>query len=86
MAKEIATLERTSNWDVVTPTLSCSSITCKWIYMIKTRSDGSLGRYKARLVARDFQQEHGRDYDETFSPVAYMTTVHTLLVVASVRH
>ncbi|XP_022683811.1 uncharacterized protein LOC101777761 [Setaria italica] len=29
--------------------------------------------------------EHGRDYDKTFAPVAHMTTVRTLLVVASVR-
>jgi hypothetical protein len=59
-------------------------ITCKWIYKVKTRSDGSLERYKTCLVGRGFQQRHGRDYDETFAHVAHMTTIHTLLVVASV--
>jgi hypothetical protein len=34
-------------------------ITCKWVYKVKTRSDGSLERYNARLVARSFQHEHG---------------------------
>jgi hypothetical protein len=59
-------------------------ITCKWVYKVKTRSDGSLECCKARLVARGFQQEQGRDYDETFAHVAHMTTIHTLIVVASV--
>jgi len=53
--------------------------------MIKSRSDGSLKRYKAHLVARGFQQEHWRGYDETFAFVADMHTIRTLLVVASVR-
>jgi hypothetical protein len=79
-------LTHTGMWDLVPLPPHVRPITCKWVYKIKTRSDGSLERYKARLVARGFQQEHGRDYDETFAHVAHMTTVRTLLVVASVRH
>jgi len=85
MAEEIAALERTGTWDLVPLPPQVTPITCKWVYKIKTRSDGSLERYKARLVARGFQQEHDRDYDETFAPVAHMTIVRTLLAVASVR-
>jgi hypothetical protein len=85
MAEEIATLERTGTCDLGSPPPGIRPITCKWVYKIKTRSDGSLERYKACLGARVFQQEQGRDYDETFAPVAHMTTVRTLLVVASVR-
>jgi hypothetical protein len=85
MDEEIATLERTGSWDLVPMPPQVTPISCKWVYKIKTRSDGSLERYKARLVARGFQQEQGRDYDETLAPVAHMTTVRTLLTVASVR-
>mgnify|MGYP005828641057 FL=1 len=86
MAKELVALERSCTWDLVSLPSGVRPITCKWVYKIKTRFDGSLERYKARLVARGFQQEQGRDYDETFAHVAHMTTVRTLLVVASVRH
>jgi hypothetical protein len=49
--EEIAALEHTGIWDLVYPPLGVCPITCKWVYKIKTRSDGSPERYKARLVA-----------------------------------
>jgi hypothetical protein len=72
-------------WDLVPCPSRVCLIICKWVYKVKTHSNGSLECYKARLVARSFQQEQGHDYDETFAPVAHMTTIHTLLVVAYVR-
>jgi hypothetical protein len=54
MAEEIAALKRTSTWDIVPFPSHAHPITCKWVYKIKTRSDGSLEHYKARLVAYGF--------------------------------
>jgi hypothetical protein len=49
MAEEIAALEHTGTWDLVSPPPDVRPITCKWVYKIKTRSDGSLKRYKRVL-------------------------------------
>jgi hypothetical protein len=54
MAEKIVALEQTGTWDLVPCPSHVRPITCKWVYKVKTHSDGSLERYKARLVARDF--------------------------------
>ena len=60
-----------------------SVVGCKWIYKIKTCSDGSIQCYKARLVAKGFTQEYRIDYEETLAPVARISSIHALLAVAA---
>ncbi|KAG8080660.1 hypothetical protein GUJ93_ZPchr0007g3884 [Zizania palustris] len=83
MSEELAALDRTHTWDIVLLPSHVVPIICKWVFKVKTKSDGSIERYKARFVVRGFQQTQGPCYDETFALVAHMTTARTLIVVAA---
>ncbi|GJU55501.1 ribonuclease H-like domain-containing protein [Tanacetum coccineum] len=50
-----------------------------WLFKYKFQLDGSLSRYKARLVANGRNQQHGIDCDETFTPVVKLATIRTIL-------
>ncbi|XP_039688543.1 uncharacterized protein [Medicago truncatula] len=85
MTEELSALHKTNTWELVPLPFGKRAIGSRWVYEIKTKSDGSVERYKARLVAKGFAQQYGMDYEETYAPVAKMTTIHTLIVVASIR-
>ena len=83
MKEELDALSKNYTWDLVTLPPRKSVVCCKWIYKIKTRSDGSIEHYKTRLVAKSFTQEYGIDYKETFAPVARISSVLALLAIVA---
>jgi transposase InsO family protein len=80
---ELLALEENQTWDIVPCPPSVKPLGSKFVFSIKLRSDGSIDRYKARLVVLGNKQEYGLDYDETFAPVAKMTSVRTILALAA---
>ena len=67
MMEELSSLERNDTWELCSLPLGRKSIKCKWVFMLKQNADQF--RCKARLVAKDFTQQAGIDYEETYSPV-----------------
>ena len=66
--EEIRALLLNDTFKFVKKPKGASLVSCKWVYSVKTNDDGTIDRFKARLVARGFTQELGLDYTETFSP------------------
>ncbi|GJZ73949.1 retrotransposon protein, putative, ty1-copia subclass [Tanacetum coccineum] len=47
----------------------CKALGYKWIFKKKMKADGTVDKYKARLVIQGFRQREGLDYFDTYSPI-----------------
>ncbi|KAL0416375.1 UNVERIFIED_CONTAM: Retrovirus-related Pol polyprotein from transposon RE2 [Sesamum latifolium] len=70
MKEELQALEKNGTWELTTLRPTKRSIGSKWVYKLKLNPDGSVARYKARLIAKGYNQIEGVDYYDSFSLVA----------------
>ena len=82
MEVEMSSLKSNNVYDLVQLPEDRKVVGSKWVYKRKTKADGSIDRYKARLVAQGFSQRLGQDYEETFSPVIRFESIRSIIATA----
>lgn len=85
MLEEMTAHLTNGTWELVDLPPGRVAIGSKWIYTLKHKLDGSLERFKARLVAQGFSQRPGFDFDETFASTMRWSTLRIILALAAIE-
>ena len=82
---EIDSILQNQTWELVDLPLGAKPIGCKWIFKRKFHPDGSIEKYKVRLVAKGFTQKQNVDYFNTFAHVTRISSIRILIALASIH-
>jgi len=80
--EELNQFARNEVWTLVPRTDQMNVNGTKWVFKNKLDEQGVIVTNKARLVAKDYNQEEGIDYGETYALVARLEAVRLLLAYA----
>nr|GEV98165.1 zinc finger, CCHC-type [Tanacetum cinerariifolium] len=83
---EIGSIMENNTWVLSDLPPGCKHLGCKWIFKKKMKVDGTIDKFKARLVIQGFRQKEGIDYFDTYAPVARITTIRLLLTLAAIHN
>ncbi|GMF21325.1 unnamed protein product [Phytophthora fragariaefolia] len=82
---EYRALVKNGTWELVPLPKGRTVLGCHWAFDVKYNPDGTIDRFKARLVVRGNTQIYGIDYDEIFSPVARYESLRLFLALATIQ-
>ncbi|GKA34493.1 zinc finger, CCHC-type containing protein [Tanacetum coccineum] len=83
---EIGSIMENNTWVLSDLPPGCKPLGCKWIFKRKMKFDGTIDKFKARLVIQGFRQKEGIDYFHTYAPVTRITTIRLLLDLAAIHN
>jgi hypothetical protein len=86
MNSEFTSLIRNETWTHGTAARGRVPIKSKWMFSILPKEDGTVKRFKSRLVVQGFTQQPGFDFLDTCAPVAKMTSIRVLLALSEKHH
>ncbi|CCA74092.1 hypothetical protein PIIN_08046 [Serendipita indica DSM 11827] len=72
-------------WKLVRLPQGKKAIGSRWVFKIKRDADGSISKYKGRIVAKGYAQREGIDYTETFAPTARFGALRTIIALAALE-
>ena len=61
------------------------AIGSRWVFKIKRWPDGSINKYKGRIVAQGYSQIQGIHYHEVFASTARMAAMCAVIAMAAVE-
>ena len=82
MAAEYDSLLKNETWEELEPPEGTHVLRGRWVYALKW-ADGRIKRFKARWVAKGFEQLYGVDYEQTFAAVAKSVAIRILMALAA---
>ncbi|GKE70120.1 zinc finger, CCHC-type containing protein, partial [Tanacetum coccineum] len=82
---EMDSIMGNNTWVLANLPPGCKSLGCKWIFKRKLKVDGTIEKFKARLVIQGFKQKSGIDYFDTYALVARISTIRMLIAMTSIH-
>lgn len=84
--QEIEALVRNGTFELVELPPGRRAIGCRWVFKVKRNADGSIERYKARVVAQGFSQRPGFEYHDTFAATPRWASLRAVLALAAIEN